>query len=144
MGEANGIAVTRKRDDGTLTVYIADTGVSATVPGQPDNRFNRRDLSAHDARGGKPLLSNERLFNNPISYFHDGVRVSRNGYVFGSAGEGVDIMDPETGYTLGTIHVGGGLTTAVNIAFGEHELWVIGGGGVWHVTNIAERLAREW
>lgn len=141
-GEANGIAVSAKRQDGGRTVYIADTAISPPPLGTPNNQFNRRDLSAYDAKG--PLLTNQRLFNNPISYFHDGVRVSRNGWVFGGAGEGVDVMDPETGLTIGTIHVGGGQTTAVNLALGEHELWIIGAGGVWQVNGVRERLDRDW
>lgn len=141
-GEANGIAVSAKREDGSRTVYISDTGISPPAVDEPFDSFNRRDLSAYDARG--PLLTNQRLFNNPIYYIHDGVRVSRNGYVFSGIGQGVDVMDPETGYTLGAIHVGGGQTTAVNLAFGEHEMWIVGAGGVWHVNGIKERLARDW
>lgn len=141
-GEANGIAVGAKRADGSRTVYISDTGISPPALGSPFNQFQRRDLSAYDAEG--PLLTNPRLFNNPIYYIHDGVRVSRNGYVFSGAGEGVDVMDPDTGLPMGVIHVGGGRTTAVNVAFGEHEMWIVGGGGVWHVSGIRERLDRDW
>lgn len=131
-----------KRADGSRTVYISDTGISPPPVDAPFDSFNRRDLSAYDAKG--PFLTNQRLFNNPIYYIHDGVRVSRNGYVFSGIGQGVDVMDPETGYTLGAIHVGGGQTTAVNLAFGEHELWIVGAGGVWHVNGVKERLARDW
>ncbi|KAJ4394362.1 hypothetical protein N0V93_003579 [Gnomoniopsis smithogilvyi] len=141
-GEANGIAVTAKQPDGSRTVYIADTGTSPPKLNAPFDNFNRRELSAYDARG--PFLTNPRLFNNPIYFSHDGVRVSRNGYVFSGIGQGVDVMDPVTGLTLGAIHVGGGQTTAVNLAFGEHELWIVGGGGVWHVNGVKERLARDW
>jgi hypothetical protein len=27
---------------------------------------------------------------------------------------------------------------------GEHELWVVGKGGVWHVKNVTERLAWKY
>lgn len=141
-GEANGIAVRAKQADGSRTVYIADTAIIRTADIAPSDKFNRRDLSAYDARG--PFLTNKRLFNNPIYYIHDGVRVSRNGYVISGIREGVDLMDPVTGRTLGAIHVGGGQTTAVNLAFGGHELWIVGGGGIWQVSGIRGRLARDW
>jgi hypothetical protein len=27
---------------------------------------------------------------------------------------------------------------------GEHELWVVGKGGVWHVKNVKETLAQKY
>lgn len=56
----------------------------------------------------------------------------------------MDVIDPVSGLTLGTIRVGGGENLAVNLAFGEHELWIVGRGGVWHVSGIQERLDRTW
>lgn len=103
-----------------------------------------RQLWAFDVSKSRSVLSNQRFLSNPISYFYDGVRVSRHGLIFCGAGDGVDVLDPDTGYTLGTIRVGGGENGAVSVAFGEHELWVVGKGGVWHVKGIQERLAREW
>ena len=101
-------------------------------------------LTAYDIDQEGMLLTNPRVFNNPISYFYDGVRVSRNGYVFGAAGDGVDVIHPVTGLTLGSIRLGGGLNVAVNVAFGKHEMWIVGKGGVWHVDGIKERLDRSW
>ncbi|TDZ20072.1 hypothetical protein Cob_v007148 [Colletotrichum orbiculare MAFF 240422] len=141
-GNANGVAVSPPRN-GRHTLYLPDSGVSEQKPVSRKNPYGDRALVAYDvATGG--YLANPRFLNNPISYFYDGVRVSRNGWIFVGAGDGVDVIDPDTGLTLGTIRVGGGENLAVNVAFGEHELWIVGRGGVWHVSGVAERLDRDW
>jgi gluconolactonase len=136
---ANGIAVSRSNTQhSTDTVYLPDSGVSGR---SGKNTFGNRALFAYDAvRGG--VLTNARLLNNPISYFYDGIRVSKNGYIFAGAGDGVDVIDPENGLTLGTIRVGGGV--AVSLSFGKHEMLIVGKGGVWHVSDVNEELARDW
>lgn len=101
-------------------------------------------MSAFDISKSGAVLSNKRLLSEPISYFYDGLRVSRNGWIFAGAGDGIDVIDPETGFTLGTIRVGGGENLAVSTTFGKNELWIVGRGGVWHVKNIRERLDRDW
>lgn len=142
-GNANGIAVgPRKR--GKHSIYIPDTGVSVFKPESLKDPFGDRTLRAFDASSKGGVLTNARFLNNPISYFYDGVRVSRNGWIFAGAGDGVDVIDPESGYTLGTIRVGGGDNLAVSLAFGKNELWIVGRGGVWHVRGVKDRLDREW
>ena len=143
-GNTNGISLS---PDGK-TLYVADTGASEVKPSRR-NFQGPRDLWAWDfatsASGAKlPLLTNRRLFNRAIEYFYDGVRVSSNGLVFGAGGEVVDVMDPESGLILGSIRMGGDGNDPVNIVFGEHEMWAVGKGGVWHVKNIAEKLAQNW
>lgn len=146
----NGLAVFPKADGSGLTVYVGQTGVSQALNSvfNPTTQlqFNIRGLLAFDASpDGGGLLTNRRLLNTAISFYYDGVRVSRNGWVFGAAGEGVDVLDFRTGLTLGTIRLAGPLPgRAVNIAFGDHEMWVVGSGGVWHVSGIQERLDRDW
>jgi hypothetical protein len=39
---------------------------------------------------------------------------------------------------------GGNGNDPVNIVLGEHELWIVGKGGVWHVENVKERLAWKY
>ncbi|CEL09722.1 hypothetical protein ASPCAL12853 [Aspergillus calidoustus] len=138
-GNANGVAIS---PDGK-TLYIPDTGVSKYYP-TGKTPYGKRALSAFDISQSGAVLSNERLLSNPISYFYDGVRVSRNGWIFCGAGDGVDVIDPESGFTLGTIRVGGGENLAVSLSFGRNELWIVGRGGVWHVKGIRERLDRDW
>ncbi|KAL4930293.1 SMP-30/gluconolactonase/LRE family protein [Aspergillus undulatus] len=137
-GNANGIAIS---PDGS-TLYVPDTGVSKYYPTER-TPYGNRDLSAFDISPSGSILSNRRLLSNPISYFY-GIRVSRNGWIFCGAGDGVDVIDPETGFTLGTIRVGGGDNLAVSVAFGRYELWIAGRGGVWHVKGVRERLHRDW
>ncbi|KAG7055968.1 AkeP protein [Colletotrichum scovillei] len=141
-GNANGVAVSPLYD-GRHVLYLPDTGVSEAKPVDRKNPYGNRALFAYDVGAGG-ILTNARFLNNPISYFYDGIRVSRNGWIFVGAGDGVDVIDPVSGLALGTIRVGGGSNLAVNMAFGEHELWIVGRGGVWHVSDIAERLDRDW
>ncbi|KAB8234191.1 SMP-30/gluconolactonase/LRE family protein [Aspergillus alliaceus] len=138
-GNTNGVAIS---PDGSR-VYIPETGVSKYFPKRTDT-YGMRQLWAFDVSDSGSVLYNQRFFNSPTSYFYDGVRVSRHGYIFCGAGDGVDVLDPRTGDTLGTIRVGGGDNVAVSLAFGEHELRIVGKGGVWHVKGLKERLAREW
>lgn len=140
-GNTNGVAISPLKD-GKQTLYLPDTGASEQKPISRKNPYGDRALVAYDVAAGG-VLTSPRLLNNPISYFYDGIRVSRNGWIFAGAGDGVDVIDPDTGLTLGTIRVGG-VNVAVNLAFGEHELWIVGQGGVWHVSGIAERLDRAW
>ncbi|KAK7958640.1 hypothetical protein PG996_009928 [Apiospora saccharicola] len=133
-GNTNGIAVSP--DGGSL--YMADTGASQV---RPSRRVEQglRDLWAFDFATSKttgnklPLLTNQRLLTRAITYFYDG-----------AGGEVVDIIDPESGWILGSIRVGGGGKEPVNMVLGEHELLIVGKGGVWHVNNIRKILAREW
>ncbi|KAJ4360986.1 uncharacterized protein N0V89_001555 [Didymosphaeria variabile] len=148
-GNANGVAVALNPDETARgkqkhTVYLPDTGVSEFLPLSRKNPFGNRALFAYDALNTGGVLSNPRLLNNPISYFYDGLRASRSGLLFAGAGDGVDVIDPVDGLTLGTIRVGGGDNLAVSMTFGEHELWIVGRGGMWRVSNIAERLDRDW
>lgn len=136
----NGVAISLR--NGKQTLYLPDTGASEQKPVSRKTPYGDRALVAYDIAAGG-ILTSPRLLNNPISYFYDGIRVSRNGWIFTGAGDGVDVIDPDTGLTLGTIRFGGE-NVAVNVAFVDHKLWIVGQGGVWHVGNIAERLGRDW
>ncbi|KAM0550193.1 hypothetical protein ACHAPJ_009041 [Fusarium lateritium] len=140
-GNANGIAVGPSKN-GDKQVYFADTGASEFQP-RRKNPYGERMLWSYDS-SPDGVLSNPVLLNNPITYFYDGLRVSRNGWIFAGAGDGVDVIDPKSGLTLGSIRVGGGNYVAVNMAFGRNELWIVGWGGVWHVSGVKERLDRRW
>ncbi|KXH29431.1 AkeP protein [Colletotrichum salicis] len=122
-GNANGVAVSPLQD-GRHVLYLPDTGVSEAKPVDRKNPYGNRALFAYDVAAGG-VLTNARFLNNPISYFYDGIRVSRNGWIFVGAGDGVDVTDPVSGPTLGTIRVGGGSNLAVNMAFGENQLWIL-------------------
>jgi hypothetical protein len=123
------------------------TSVNSGRPKSTD-ALRSRSVYAFDTDGGKPILRNQRLFTNPVSRFFDGVRTSRNGYVFAASSDGVDVIEPENGMMLGRIRTpGSGLSGdygAVNIAFEDHVLWIVGRGGVWKVSGIKEQLKRAW
>lgn len=121
-GNANGVAVSRNPSTNTSTVYLPDTGVSEFKPVSRKNPFGNRALFAYEAGAGG-VLSNPRFLNNPISYFYDGIRASRSGLLFEGSGDGVDVIDPVDGWTLGRIRVGGGENLAVSVAWGLACEW---------------------
>ncbi|KAF5019793.1 hypothetical protein F66182_8162 [Fusarium sp. NRRL 66182] len=141
-GQANGITY-HKGDNGKGTIYISNTAASEPGP-MPHtlNPYGPRTVTAFDISYPGALTSHQRLLSVPIAFVYDGIKVSRNGWIFAGSGNGVDVLDPQTGETLGTIRVGGGDYVAVNVAFGQDELWIVGAGGVWHVTGFRETLAR--
>lgn len=135
-GNANGVA---SAPDGTL--YVDSTGISQGRPNVKDSRKTRALLAFDTTDGGAPLRG-ERLFFNPVSYYCDGVRVTKGGLVMCATGDGVDFIDPVTGKDLGRIRIGGPPSVAVNLAYSDHTLWIIAKGGVWKVTDIRESLAK--
>lgn len=147
---ANGVTVSKRAGGSGLSVYVGQTGLSQALNKVFDPstqlQFNRRGMLAFDTGPGDAgLLTNRRLLSVAIAYQYDGIRASRNGWLFAAGGEGVDVLDPRTGITLGTIRAAGPRPRmSVNVAFGEHEMWVVGDGGVWHVSGIKETLARGW
>ncbi|KAJ5103656.1 hypothetical protein N7532_004185 [Penicillium argentinense] len=138
-GNANGVAMSPD----SKTLYIPDTGVSEFRPSNK-NPHGRRMLWAFDVGSQGGVLANQRLLTSPISYFYDGLRVSREGWLFSGSGDGVDVIDPVSGFVLGSIRTGGGENVAVSMAFGEHEMWIVGKGGAWHVKDIKAKLKRDW
>jgi hypothetical protein len=84
----NGIAVSswcEKDDAKVFTVYSATS--------TKDQYGDRAIYAFHTFEGTEGILRDERMLNHPISYFYDGIRVSRYGYIFAGAGDGVDIID---------------------------------------------------
>ncbi|KAK7422158.1 hypothetical protein QQZ08_009626 [Neonectria magnoliae] len=140
-GQANGIAFFQG-EDGKDTIYISDTAAVSPDKNHTERPYYPRTLTAIDVSYPGPLTSAPRLVSVPISFVYDGVRVSKNGWAFAGAGNGLDVLDPRTGLTLGTIRVGGGNYVAVNSALGQNELWIVGSGGIWHVTGLRETLTR--
>ncbi|KAL3470354.1 hypothetical protein BJX99DRAFT_264285 [Aspergillus californicus] len=138
-GNTNGVAISPD----SRTLYIPDTGVSEFRPSNKD-AYGKRMLWAFDISRDGTVLTNQRMLMTPVSYFYDGIRASGEGWLFAGSGDGVDVIDPDTGFVLGSIRVGGGKNVAVNVAFGVNEMWIVGKGGVWHVKDVKARLARDW
>ncbi|CAI7608678.1 unnamed protein product [Penicillium pancosmium] len=135
----NGVAMA---PDGK-TLYVPDSGVSEFPPSNK-NLHGRRMVWAFNVAGRGAILANQRLLTSPVSYFYDGIRMSGEGWIFAGSGDGVDVLDPESGFVLGSIRTGGGENVAVSLAFGEHELWIVRKGGVGHVKDIKTKLKRNW
>ena len=85
-------------------------------------------LWAFGMSGSGAVLANQRMLGNTLSYFRDGIRASRESWLFAGSGDGVDVIDPGTGFVLRSVRVGRGPNVAVNLAFGEHEMWIVGKG----------------
>ncbi|OGM47435.1 hypothetical protein ABOM_002642 [Aspergillus bombycis] len=141
--QANGIAFSQGRD-GKASVVISHTGAVSPDKSHREYPFRPRTLEAYDVSYPGAWTSGHRLVSVPISFVYDGIRTTKSGWVLAGAGEGVDVLDPQTGLALGTIRVGGGDYVAVNTALGEKELWIVGAGGVWHVAGFRETLTRGW
>ncbi|KAK1624341.1 hypothetical protein BDP81DRAFT_398439 [Colletotrichum phormii] len=112
----------------------------AVLPGS----FNRSAMDAlYKGHATDPELEKRNAFLNTtnfIAYDERFMDILGPKATITQAGDGVDVIDPVSGLALGTVRVGGGSNLAVNMAFGENELWIVGRGGVWHVTGVAERL----
>lgn len=86
-----------------------------------------------------PVLVNRRLLSRAIEHSNKKFRTSSNRIVFAAGREVVDTIDPELGWALGSIRVGGNGNNPVDIALGDHDLWTVGKGGAWHVKDVKER-----
>lgn len=141
-GNANGVALSPSGH----TIYLGDTGVLEYFPTRNDPN-GARELWAYDfvssVHGAKvPVLTNQRMLNTPINYFYDGIRVSIEGWILAGSGDGVDLIDPETGLALGSVRIGGGEALAVSLALGWHEFWIVGRGGIWRVSGLKTALVK--
>jgi len=84
-------------------------------------------ISAFDVVGGH--LENQRLFTEIAPGYPDGIKVTPDGRVFSSFGDGIAIFDPE-GERIGEIEVPG----AVNFTFGD-ALYVTTDTAIWAVKG---------
>ncbi|KAE8133591.1 hypothetical protein BDV38DRAFT_286631 [Aspergillus pseudotamarii] len=125
--QANGVAFSQDRN-GKGGVFTSPRGC---VPGQEPPRipYRLRTLDAYGVSYPGAWTSVPRPVSVLISFVYDGVKSTRSAWVFAFAGEGVDVLDSQTGLALGTIRVvGGGDYVAVNMALGQNKLWIIGAG----------------
>lgn len=114
--------------------YALDTGASTATAKDPLGVRTITKYSIVDDNS----LTQPRILASPLSYIWDGIRASRGGWIVAAASEGVDIVDPVSGLTLGTFHVGQNVT-AVNIAFRPGGyIYVVGKGGAWEIKAKEE------
>ncbi|CAN8095753.1 unnamed protein product [Discula destructiva] len=140
LGQPNGIAMSR---DGK-TLYISDTGVTDffnvsvdQIPRYKVDPFGGSSVYAFDVvsapRGD--YLTNKRPIYLPQSYVVDGMHVSREGYILGAAGSGVDVLN-----ACGELLLRIELPLIVNsLQFAgpdREDIWAFGPGGVFRITGL--------
>ncbi len=112
----NGIAIS---PDGSV-LYVTDSGAP-------------HHIEAFDVTGTH--LRGRRLFTVIYPGHPDGLKVDRNGFVYASAGSGVQVYDPD-GDLLAEIHLPG----AVNFCFSEpdhNRLFITADDAVWVVALLS-------
>lgn len=141
LGQPNGIGIS---PDGK-TMYISDTGITDFEGVSPDeiprykfNKFGGRAVYAFDINFAPPgnYLTNKRPIWLAQTFAVDGMHVSREGYVLGASGSGIDVLS-EWGELILRIEVGGQIN---NIQFAgpeRRELWLFGSSGIWRVSGLA-------
>lgn len=140
LQQPNGIGLS---PDGK-TMYISDTGVTdfsaappEQVPRYTFDPFGGRAVYAYDVTFAPPgnYLTNKRPIWYAQTFAPDGLHVSREGYVLGATGKGVDVLS-EWGELIVRIEVGQEINN-FQFAGGERrELWLFGPGGVWRVSGL--------
>lgn len=142
LGQPNGIGIS---PDGK-TMYISDTGITdfEDVPEDQLPRYNvnplgGRTVYAFDINSAPPgdYLTNKRPIWLAQTFAIDGLHVSREGYVLGAAGTGVDVLS-EYGELLVRIEVEGEINNFQFAGVDRDELWLFGPGGIWRVTGLGE------
>lgn len=140
LGQPNGIAMSR---DGK-TLYISDTGVtdffnvSADIlPRYKFDPFKGNNVHAFDVVASPPgsYLINKRPIYTPQTGAFDGMHVSREGYILGAAGTGVDVIS-QYGELLLRIELP---STANSLQFAgpdREDLFAFGPGGVFRITGL--------
>lgn len=125
-------------------MYISDSGVtdffnvsSERLPRYKVDPFGGRAVYAFDVNASPPgnYLTNKRPIYIPQTYVIDGLHVSREGYLVGAAGGGVDVLS-EYGEYLLRIELPGTVNSLQFAGQDRNELWVFGPGGIFRVTGL--------
>lgn len=141
LGQPNGIGIS---PDGK-TMYISDTGITDFEGVSPDavpryrfNKFGGRSVYAFDVNFAPPgnFLTNKRPIWLAQTFAVDGLHVSREGYVLGASGTGLDVLS-EWGELLLRIEVGGEINNFQFAGADRRELWLFGPSGIWRVSGLA-------
>jgi gluconolactonase len=120
----NGIAL---NPDGKI-LYLADSGALCQPIGEPTVASEHRSIYAYDIEKGQ--LRNRRLVYIADLWVPDGVKVSRSGVIYTSAGIFVDVISPE-GVLLGKIRTPGLMQNLIFAGPKYDELWIVGLSGVY-------------
>lgn len=148
LDQPNGIAFTADES----TAFITDTGVTdfsrpppnGALPRYGINRYAGKNIWAWDLRpspAGK-LLVNKRVLWRAQEYLEDGFHISREGWLLGAAGEGVDVLSQYGEYVM-RIYTN---FTVNNLQFAgkdRDELWLFGQGGIAKVKTGLRGILQE-
>jgi gluconolactonase len=140
LGQPNGIGIS---PDGK-TMYISDTGITDFDDVSPDvvprytfNKFGGRAVYAFDINFAPPgnYLTNRRPIWLAQTFAVDGLHVSREGYVLGASGSGLDVLS-EWGELILRIEIGGAINNFQFAGADRRELWLFGPSGIWRVSCL--------
>ena len=140
LGQPNGIGIS---PDGR-TMYISDTGITNfdnvpadQVPRYNINPFGGKALYAFDINFAPPgnYLTSKRPIWLAETFADDGFHVSREGYLLGAAGAGVDVLS-EFGELIMRVEVGGSINNLQFAGPDRRELWCFGPSGIWRIGGL--------
>lgn len=140
LAQPNGIGLS---PDGK-TMYISDTGVTdfdnvpaEQIPRYKIDLFGGSALYAFDVHEAPPgnFITGKRPIWLPQTFAVDGLHVSREGYVLGAAGTGIDVLSAY-GELLLRIEVGGQINNFQFAGEDAGELWLFGPSGIWRVRGL--------
>ena len=141
LQQPNGIGIS---PDGK-TMYITDTGVTKfrgapkdILPRYTYNPFGGKAVYAYDIYPSPPgsYITNKRPIWLAETFADDGFHVSKEGYLLGAAGTGLDVLS-EWGELIMRIEVGGAINNFQFAGPQADELWLFGSGGIFRVTGLS-------
>ncbi|KAF7195700.1 Gluconolactonase [Pseudocercospora fuligena] len=140
LDQPNGIGIS---PDGR-TMYISDTGITDfegvdpnVLPRYRYNPFGGKSLYAYDINFAPPgnYLTGKRPIWLAQTFAVDGFHVSREGYLLGAAGNGIDVLS-EYGELLVRIEIGGSVNNFQFVGKERDELWAFGPSGIWRISGL--------
>ena len=141
LGQPNGIGIS---PDGK-TMYITDTGVTnfnnapvGVLPRYTYDPFGGKSVYAFDINYSPvgSYLTNRRPIWLAETFADDGFHVSREGYLLGAAGTGLDVLS-EWGELIMRIEIGGEVNNFQFAGAEADELWVFGPAGIFRITGLS-------
>ena len=140
LGQPNGIGIS---PDGR-TMYITDTGITDfknapkdVLPRYTYNPLGGKAVYAYNINFAPPgnYLTGKRVIWLAETFADDGFHVSREGYLLGAAGNGVDILS-EYGELIMRVEVGGAINNVQFAGPERRDLWLFGPAGIFRVSGL--------
>ena len=108
-----------------------------TVPRYTVNVFGGKSVYAFDLKksAAGSYLTNKRPIWQAQTFAVDGLQVSKEGFVLGAAGTGVDVLS-ESGELVLRIEVPGVINNFQFAGQDLEQLWVFGPGGIFKISGL--------